>query len=72
MVADEFFRPSYTSGIWATGNITKGLQYQVMLGNNLSTLGVSSGQLNNKIDTLSSCAHLDAEHGRIRARLWRL
>ncbi len=25
-----------------------------MLGNNLSTLGVSSGQLNNKIDTLSS------------------
>lgn len=54
MVADEFFRPSYTSGIWATGNITKGLQYQVMLGNNLSTLGVSSGQLNNKIDTFSS------------------
>ena len=22
-IADEFFRPSYTSGIWATGNITK-------------------------------------------------
>jgi hypothetical protein len=54
LVADEFFRPSYTSGIWATGTITKGLQYQVMLGNNLSTLGVNSGQLNNKIDTQSA------------------
>ncbi len=54
MMADEFFRPSYTSGIWAQGDIIKGLQYQVMLGNNLSTLGVNSGQLNNKIDTLSS------------------
>ena len=54
MMADEFFRPSYTSGIWAQGDIIKGLEYQVMLGNNLSTPGVSSGQLNNKIDTLSS------------------
>jgi hypothetical protein len=54
MMADEFFRPSYTSGIWAQGDIVKGLDYQIMLGNNLSTLGVSSGQLNNQIDTLSS------------------
>jgi hypothetical protein len=54
MMADEFFRPSYTDGIWAQGEIIKGLRYQVMLGNNLSTLGVNSGQLNNKIDTLSS------------------
>jgi hypothetical protein len=54
LMADEFFRPSYTDGIWAQGDIIKGLRYQVMLGNNLSTLGVSSGQLNNKIDTLSS------------------
>jgi len=54
LIADEFFRPSYTSGIWATGQITDRLLYQVMLGNNLSTLGVSAAQLNNKFDTLST------------------
>jgi hypothetical protein len=54
LIADEFFRPSYTSGIWATGQITDRLFYQVMLGNNLSTLGVSAAQLNNKFDTLST------------------
>ena len=55
-MADEFFRPSYTDGIWAQGDIVKGLEYQVMLGNNPGggPLGVSSAQLNNKIDTLSS------------------
>jgi hypothetical protein len=54
MMADEFFRPSYTSGFWAKGDITTGLRYQIMIGNNLSTLGVSSAQLNNKFNTLAS------------------
>jgi hypothetical protein len=54
LIADEFFRPSYTSGIWARGEIVKRLSYQVMLGNNLSTLGVSAAQLNNKPNTLAS------------------
>ncbi len=54
LIADEFFRPSYTSGFWARGEIIKKLNYQVMLGNNLSTLGVSAAQLNNKPDTLAS------------------
>ncbi len=53
-IADEFFRPSYTSGIWFKGKIAKRLRYQVMLGNNLSTLGVSAARLDNKFDTLSS------------------
>ena len=43
-IADEFFRPSYTSGIWLKGNITKRLRYQAMIGNNMSTLGVSAAQ----------------------------
>ena len=42
LLTDEFMRPSYTSGVWAKGNITPALRYQVMVGNNLSTLGVSS------------------------------
>lgn len=54
LIADEFFRPSYTSGIWARGQIVKGLSYQAMLGNNLSTLGVSAAQLNNKFNTLAT------------------
>jgi hypothetical protein len=54
LITDEFFRPSYTSGVWASGNITKTLQYQAMVGNNLSTLGVSAAQLDNKFNTVSS------------------
>jgi hypothetical protein len=54
MMADEFMRPSYTSGVWAKGDIAPGLRYQVMLGNNLSTLGVSSAQLNAHLDTLAT------------------
>jgi len=53
-IADEFFRPSYTSGVWVKGTIAKRLRYQVMLGNNLSTLGVSASRLDNKFNTLSS------------------
>jgi hypothetical protein len=54
LIADEFFRPSYTSGVWAKGNITDKLRYHVMLGNNLSTLGVSALQLDNNFSTLAS------------------
>jgi hypothetical protein len=54
LMADEFFRPSYTSGFWIKGDITPTLRYQVMLGNNLSTLGVSSAQLDNTLNTLAT------------------
>jgi hypothetical protein len=54
LITDEFFRPSYTSGIWASGDITKTLRYQAMVGNNLSTLGVSAAQLDNVFNTVSS------------------
>jgi hypothetical protein len=54
LITDEFFRPSYTSGIWATGDISKTLSYQAMIGNNLSTLGVSAAQIDNAFNTISS------------------
>ncbi|MFZ0522064.1 MAG: hypothetical protein WAL95_13645 [Candidatus Acidiferrales bacterium] len=54
LIADEFFRPSYTSGVWAWGKITNRLDYIAMVGNNLSTLGVSAAQLNNKFSTVST------------------
>src|SRR6516225_6526841 len=54
LMADEFFRPSYTSGFWIKGDITPALRYQVMIGNNLSTLGVSSAQLDNHFNTIAT------------------
>lgn len=52
-MAEEFFRPSYTSGIWVQGEIIPHVYYKTMLGNNLSQLGVNAGQLDNGFDTFS-------------------
>jgi hypothetical protein len=51
MTSDEFFRGSYTDGVWVRGDITSKAKYMFMVGNNLSILGVSATQLDNKIDT---------------------
>ena len=51
--ADEFFRGSYTTGFWLKGELTTKLKYMAMIGNNLSTLGVSASQLDNKLNTTS-------------------
>src|SRR4030095_15597052 len=53
LIADEFFRGSYTSGVWLKGEIKTKFKYMAMLANNLSTLGVSASQMNNKFDTQS-------------------
>jgi len=53
MIADEFFRGSYTNGVWLRGELPAKLKYQVMFATNLSILGVSASQLDNKIDTQS-------------------
>lgn len=53
-MSDEYFRGSYTSGIMLEGVIRPGLEYKVALGNNLSTLGVSSAQLDNHLNTMAS------------------
>lgn len=53
-IADEYFRGSYTSGIWANGEIVPGLQYRAMLGNNLSQLGVNAPQLDSQFNTFSA------------------
>lgn len=53
LIAEEFFRPSYSQGVWAKGTIVAGLEYNAMLGNNLSQLGVDAGQLDSGMDTLS-------------------
>ena len=51
LIADEYMRPSYTSGVRASGTLGKRFSYQTMIGNNLSTLGVSAAQLPNYFQT---------------------
>jgi hypothetical protein len=46
-MADNFFRPGFTQGAWATGELGKGLNYLTFVGNGLNTLNISA----NKIDT---------------------
>ena len=46
-LADNFFRPSFTQGIWANGEPLKNLHYLAFVGNGLNTLNISA----NKIDT---------------------
>jgi hypothetical protein len=53
-MADDFFRASYTTGVWSTGTLAEGLHYKVMLGNNLSQWGIDAIQLDNTLDTVSA------------------
>jgi hypothetical protein len=46
-MADNFFRPGFTQGVWASGEAVKGLNYLAFLGNGLNTLSIAA----NKIDT---------------------
>jgi hypothetical protein len=53
LIADEFFRGSYTSGVWLKGEFHTKVKYMAMFANNLSTLGVSASQIDNRMDTQS-------------------
>ena len=53
LIADEFFRGSYTTGFWMKGEFATKFKYMAMIANNLSTLGVSASQLDNTFDTIS-------------------
>jgi hypothetical protein len=46
-MADNFFRPGFTQGVWANGEPVKGLSYLGFVGNGLNTLNITA----NKIDT---------------------
>ena len=46
-MADNFFRPGFTQGVWANGEPVKHLNYLVFVGNGLNTLNITA----NKIDT---------------------
>jgi hypothetical protein len=46
-MADTFFRPGFTQGVWATGEPVDNLFYSLMIGNSLNTLNIGT----RKIDT---------------------
>jgi hypothetical protein len=46
-MADNFFRPGFTQGAWASGDLGRGVNYLAFVGNGLNTLNISA----NKIDT---------------------
>ena len=50
-IADEYFRGSYTSGVWANGDLRDDLHYKAMIGDNLSQLGVDAGQMDAGMNT---------------------
>ncbi|MCX2744184.1 hypothetical protein OO013_09925 [Mangrovivirga sp. M17] len=65
-ISEEFFRASFTTGIWAQGKIIDNLYYKAMLGNNLSQLGIDAGQLDDGFDTFSGLIYYATENfGRI-------
>ena len=54
MMADEFFRPYFGSGVWAQGEVTPGLWYNAMIGGTNSILGVKSSQLDRQFSAGAS------------------
>jgi hypothetical protein len=48
VMADEFFRPYFGSGVYATGEALPGLWYSATVSNNNSSLGVKASQLDRK------------------------
>jgi hypothetical protein len=48
VMADEFFRPFFTQGVFANGQIIPGMYYSASIGNSSSTLGNTALQLDRK------------------------
>jgi hypothetical protein len=44
-LADNFFRPGFTQGIWANGDLPGHLHYLAFIGNGLNTLNISAAKI---------------------------
>lgn len=51
LLAEEFFRPGFTSGAWITGEPLPRFRYWAMVGNNLSQLGITASQMSRDLST---------------------
>ena len=48
-MADNFFRPGFTQGIWANGELPHHLNFLVFLGNGLNTLNVTAAKIDENL-----------------------
>lgn len=62
VMADEYFRPYFTNGAWVSGELTAGLWYNAMVGNNLSALGITARQLDRSMATGASVWWMPTTH----------
>jgi hypothetical protein len=62
VMADDFFRPGFTSGVWASGEPLPGLAYTAMVGNSLSQVGVTAAQLTRSFATSASVWWMPTTH----------
>lgn len=53
-MAEEFFRPGFTGGMWASGELFPRLYYSFMVGNNISQLGITANALTRYLATGTS------------------
>ncbi|MFL5739787.1 MAG: hypothetical protein ACJ75B_06190 [Flavisolibacter sp.] len=50
-MGEESLRGGFTNGMWLTGDIVPRLKYKLMVGNNLSQLGITAGKLTRDLST---------------------
>jgi hypothetical protein len=48
-MADNFFRPGFTQGIWASGDLPQNLHYIAFVGNGLNTLNISASKIDSNL-----------------------
>ena len=53
-MGEESLRGGFTNGMWVTGEVVPKLRYKVMVGNNLSSLGIQAAKLTRNLATSAS------------------
>jgi len=53
-MADNFFRPGFTQGLWANGNLGHGLNYIAFVGNALNSINISAAKIDTHLLTSGS------------------
>jgi len=61
-MADDFFRPGFTSGTWIQGEPFPGFNYKLMLGNSLNQLSISAVQLTRNLASGASVWWMPTTH----------
>jgi hypothetical protein len=62
VMADEYFRPFFSQGIWANGELFPGFWYNTLIGNNSSILGTKAVDLDRKFTTGASVWWMPTTH----------